>query len=115
MNKGKKGVSRKSVQKGLSLKKRQELLHTPLEPRHSSAGRQLLVLAVAIAMLVSVVGTFVVLQELSQAEELVDSVRAHQALNAMVVKQIVEEQAEEQEVLSSYYQEDGGEYGESFE
>ena len=103
----------KNTGRSKELQKKDVLLHASLDVNHASSGRQLLVFAVAIAMLISVVGTFVVLQELSHAEELVESVRAHQVLNAMVVKQMAEEEGDEQEVLSEYYQEDGGEHGKS--
>ncbi len=113
IKKGGKSSSQTRRRTRVVLPKRHEaLVYAPLDVHRASAGRQLLVLAVAMAMLFSVVGTFVVLQELSHAEELVDSVRVHQALNAMVVKQMAEE-AEQEEVVEEHLEDD--EYGESFQ
>ncbi len=76
------------------MKKRKSRAHSPAVPvaatalpvQHSSS-HSLVVVAVALAMLVSVIGTFIVLNELSAVEKSIDALQAHRALNAMLVKQ----------------------------
>ena len=76
----------------------------------ASYGRQLLVLAVAITMLLAVIGTFIVLNEVSSAEKMVEQVQGHRALNAMVVKQLDERfQQEKQYKEDPFAQEEGRE------
>ena len=88
--KHKKNVKTKTV----SLKKelRKPVNDLIVQPTYS---RQLLVLAVAIVMLISVIGTIIVLNELSNAEKFVDDVKAYQALNGMIVKQLQERSSQE--------------------
>lgn len=64
-----------------------------IESGKRDLSKQVVVMAVALAMLVSVVGTFVVLNELASVERSIDMLRAHTALNAMLIKQQQERNA----------------------
>ncbi|MBI4016351.1 MAG: hypothetical protein HY363_01520 [Candidatus Aenigmarchaeota archaeon] len=78
----------------MKITKKRKSVHRPVVPVATtslsvqpSSSRSIVVIAVALAMLVSVVGTFIVLNELSAVEKSIDALQAHRALNAMIVKQ----------------------------
>ncbi|MBI4148679.1 hypothetical protein HY490_05285 [Candidatus Woesearchaeota archaeon] len=56
-------------------------------PQPADHSRSVVVIAVALTMIISVVGTFIVLNELSTVERSIDALQAHRALNAMLVKE----------------------------
>ncbi len=56
-------------------------------PQSTDYGKSVIIIAVALTMLISVVGTFVVLNELSTVEKSINALQAHRALNAMLVRQ----------------------------
>lgn len=65
----------------------------------SNYGKSIVVIAVALTMLISVIGTFVVLNELSSVERSVDALQAHRALNAMLSKQQPQETTQQTQTI----------------